>query len=373
MKIKLKSSYKFYILVLVIVIIIFTKLWINYNYSNPSSNYNPHVTTQTIIPHDVELASDYSGRVTSFKYAEIKPQINGIIIEQVYKEGQYVHKGDILFKLEKESLEAASMKAKSRLQQTEHNYQRIKKLFHEKTVSSREYEEALANFQQAEADARTASINLEYTNVTAPINGIAGKAEYTEGNLVLANSTLLTKVVQLDPCYVEFGYSDQDFLTNYLKKISSSGQINDLKIALKLDNDELYEHEGSFHFNDSVIDEQTSTIKATAIVPNPANKITPGQFAKVIIKGIKINGAIIIPDQAVMQGSQGTFVYTVNNDNKIIIKPVKLGSLIEQGRMIEHGLESGDRIVTEGMIKIYPQQVVIVDTENNQTDQTKEQ
>ena len=236
-----------------------------------------------------------------------------------------------------------------------HDY--AQKLLKEKALSPREYDEAQATYAQLKAEIDTANINLGYTKVTAPISGVTSKEGLSEGSLITADTSLLTRLTQMDPLYVNFAAPDAENMKQ--RQDVANGKLSlpgdgTLKAEIRFGDGSVYNHEGTINFTDSLIDEQTGTIRTRAIVPNPENTLLPGQFVRVIVKGFVRKNTIAIPDQAILQGPQGMFVYVVDGAGKAAIKPVTPGDLSDGMRIIESGLAVGDVVITENMIKVRP-------------------
>lgn len=319
----------------------------------------PQITVVEVKPGTIPLTYEYAGRIAGSREVEVRARVSGILLKRVYVEGQRVKEGDVLFKIDPEPLKATLAQAEAKFHQTESNWNRVALLYKEKAVSGRERDEALSIYEQAKAELRTARINLNYTTVKAPITGVTSKEALSEGSLVQANSSLLTRISQLDPTYVNFAYPDAEALR---QRHAASKKNQQLSVMLKFGDGTTYPHEGQVDFTDSIIDTDTGTVQARAVAPNPESTLMPGQFVRVMIKGIVQENALAIPDQAVMQGPQGTFVYTVNAEGKAAIAPVTLGVSTEKGRIIEKGLKPGDRVIVEGLIKVRPDQPVQIDT-----------
>ncbi len=341
----------------------------------------PEVSAIKAIYIDVPLVYEYAGRTVGSKEVEVRAQVGGILLEKAYTEGQLVKQGDILFKIDPQSYEvklvqakASREDAKAKLSSAERDWKRTLSLYEKKVISDREHDTALSAFEQARAEVaeadgavQTAQINLDYTTVRAPIGGFISQEAKSEGNLITPADQLLTRIVQFDPMYIVFAYTDSELLRQD-ELIKNQDQ---LRVKLKLGDGSYYSHEGKINFTDNIVDLKTSTVNARATIANQDAKLFPGQFVRVIVKGITRSNVIAIPDKAVMQGPQGTFVYAVDAESKASIKPIKLGLLTEKGRLVESGLQEDDTIIVEGMMKIRPNQlvqVVVPKTEVKDTD-----
>lgn len=319
------------------------------------------VSAVTVNPADTALIYEYAGRVAGSREAEIRARVSGILLQRTYTEGTAVKRGDILFRIDPAPFNAALADAQAKFTQAQREWQRSQKLYKVKALSAREYDQTQSAYQQAKAVADTARINLGYTTVRAPISGITSHESVTEGTLVAADTTLLTRVSQLDPIYIYFGSPDEEMLN--LRKRIASGTISmpasgKLRAEIHLADTSTYADLGTVDFTDSIIDPSTGTVSMRVTVPNRSNTLLPGQFVRVYLKGLVAKGAMTVPDQAIMQGPKGTFVYTIDNEHKAQVTAVELGRLNGDMRLIESGLKAGDQVITEGMIKVQPQSEV---------------
>jgi membrane fusion protein (multidrug efflux system) len=344
----------------------------------------PEVSVVEITPQDIQLEKEYAGRVAGFREVEVRARVSGILLEKKYAEGQKVNQGEVLFIIDPEpfnaSLDQAHAKlkdAQARFTQADLDWKRIAALFKEKAVSARERDDALSRFnqaragvEQAKAEVKSAKINLDYTVVKAPITGITSQEIRSEGSLIgtSPDQSLLTRITQLDPVYVNFAYPDSDMLE--LRQLSSQQDHNNQKnheatTILKFGDGSSYKHMGKVNFTDSIIDQKTGSISARAIFDNPDIQLLPGQFVRIFIKDLTRKDAITIPERAIMQSPKGPFVFKLDDKNAALIQPVTLGPLTAQGQIIESGLKKGDKVIFEGMIKVRPNQPVAVPSSNN--------
>jgi membrane fusion protein, multidrug efflux system len=351
----------------------------------------PEVSVLQMIPQDVELKQEYHGMTEGSLNVEVRAKVGGTLLERTYAEGQLVKQGDILFKIDSEPFQAALAKAEAnlknqlaRLTKAEHDWKRVSEVYKEKYANDSDRDLALSNFeqakasvQQAEAEVKAAQINLEYTAVKAPVTGLASQATKSEGNLIgtSADANLLTRIIQLDPIYVNFAYPDNERFAQ--QKLLTQGLIsmpsdNQLKANLKFEDGTPHPFQGYVSFTDNSIEQQTGAINARAIIPNPDHQVLSGQFVVVETTGIVRKNALVVPAKAIMQGPNGTFVYTVDKENKAVINPVTLGSLIDKGQIVDTGLKENDSVIVEGMIKARPGQVVGISAGEDAKDKKKE-
>lgn len=315
------------------------------------------VSTITVEQKDFPVTYEYAGRTAGSREVEIRARVSGILMKRAYTEGAAVKEGDLLFEIDSAPFNATLAQTRARFVQAANDWKRAQKLLKEKALSPREYDEAQATYAQLKAEIDTANINLGYTKVTAPISGVTSKEGLSEGSLITADTSLLTRLTQMDPLYVNFAAPDAENMKQ--RQDVANGKLSlpedgILKAEIRFGDGSVYNHEGTINFTDSLIDEQTGTIRTRAIVPNPENTLLPGQFVRVIVKGFVRKNTIAIPDKAILQGPQGMFVYVVDATGKAAIKPVTPGDLSDGMRIIESGLAVGDVVITENMIKVRP-------------------
>ncbi|UGA39811.1 efflux RND transporter periplasmic adaptor subunit [Chromobacterium haemolyticum] len=249
---------------------------------------------------------------------------------------------------------------------TKQDYDRITPLFKENAVSQKDrddavsaYEAAKASVAAAQAQVQQAKINLGYARVTAPISGMTSQETRSEGSLVstTADGSLLTKVSQLDPIYVNFSMSDNDMMN--LRKMQDSGQLKlaangHFNVQLKLTDGSTYGKSGRLNFTDSLVDASTGTIRSRATFANPDGGILPGQFVRVILQGAKRSNAIAVPQRAVLTSQQGKMVWVVGADNKVQPRPITVSQDVGLNVLVESGLKAGDKVVVDNIIKLRP-------------------
>jgi len=327
----------------------------------------------TLQPRDVPIENEYAGRTAGFREVEVRARVTGIVQKRTYVEGQRVKAGDILFNIDPAPFAVALARAQARLQdaeaqlrQAERDWTRVSALFAENAISARERDTsqstldlARANLAAASTDVEAARIDLSYTRVEAPVSGITSLEVRSEGSLVGPGTadSLLTRITQLDPLYVNFSYPDTDALRQ--RQLLASGELTmvggeRLAAELRFGDGTVYGQQGHISFTDSSIDPATGTVRARAVFPNPDASILPGQFVRIVPKGLVRQAAMVVPQAAVMQGPQGTFVYLVGDDSKAKVQPVRPGSTIGAEWLIEEGLKPGDQVIVDGVIKVRP-------------------
>ena len=330
----------------------------------PPKQTAPRVSVTTVRTQDIPLQFDYAARLAGSREVEVRARVSGILLQRAYTEGQYVKRGDVLFRIDPEPFKAALAEAKALLQQTERDYRRAVTLQRQRALSPREFDAARSLYDAAKARVRAATINLNFTTVRAPISGYTSDENISEGTLVAADTTVLTRVTQLDPIYVEFAYPDTEAMFQRQGVADGTLRLPEdklLRVEVVLSDGSIYPQEATIRFTDHIIDTTTGTVRARAVVKNTAQAIMPGQFVRARVKGLTMVQAIGIPDKATMQGPKGTYVYVVDAEGIARVRPVELGLLNSGVRIITRGLEDGDRVVVEGMIKVRPDTAVTAD------------
>lgn len=326
-----------------------------------------------IAPSDVPVSFEFVGQAAGSREVEVRARVGGILLKRAYTEGKPVKQGDLLFQIDPEPLKAALDQAQGNLQvqqaqlvRTKQDYDRITPLFKENAVSQKDrddavsaYEAAKASVAAAQAQVQQAKINLGYARVTAPISGMTSQETRSEGSLVstTADGSLLTKVSQLDPIYVNFSMSDNDMMN--LRKMQDSGQLKlaangHFNVQLKLTDGSTYGKSGRLNFTDSLVDASTGTIRSRATFANPDGGILPGQFVRVILQGAKRSNAIAVPQRAVLTSQQGKMVWVVGADNKVQPRPITVSQDVGLNVLVESGLKAGDKVVVDNIIKLRP-------------------
>lgn len=339
----------------------------------------PSVSVSVVKPEAVPLRYQYAGRIAAFREVEIRARVQGILQEKTFTEGATVKAGDVLFRIDPATYEAQLARAQAQLQEakaqverTRRDSERASTLFQRNVGTEKARDDAhsahalaLASVAGAEAQLRTAEINLGYTTITAPIGGITSLRVMPEGSLVgtSADNSLLTHITQLDPVYVNFSFTNSEaveirqLIDSGEAKISANGK---LQVAISFGDGRTYPQKGVIDFTDSNLDLKTGTLRSRAVVTNPDKQLRPGEFVRVSVEGVTRLNAIVVPQVAVMQGAQGQYVYTLDAENKASVRPVTIGREVDKGWIVEKGLKEGDRIVTEGIIKVRPGQAVTV-------------
>lgn len=341
----------------------------------------------TVTPESISLSTDLPGRTAAYRVAQVRPQVSGVLLKRTFEEGAFVEKGQQLYQIdpavyeaELASAEAEVESAKAVLRSSELRYKRFQELLEENAVSQDEFDSAEATFYQnkaavsvAEAQLKNARINLEYTKVNAPINGVIGRSNFTEGALLTASQTEpLVTINQLDPIYVDINQSSKQFMELQADIKSGRIQANDkgnAPVRLKLNGLD-YDQKGELLFSEVSVDEDTGAILLRAEFPNPDKTLYPGMFVRAEVSEGTINSAIKVPQTAVTRDPRGRpYVMLVNDDKKVEQRMITTERAVGSSWLISEGLEEGDTVITSGLQKIRPGASVTIDSSNSEQQQ----
>lgn len=327
----------------------------------------------TIEPQAVTLTTSLPGRASAFKVAEVRPQVSGIIEQQLFEGGAMVEAGQQLYQIEDStyaaelnSAEAALARAQANLNATEKRFQRFENLIQESAVSQQDFDEVEAAYLQAkaelkvaQADVARAELNIKYTQVRAPISGRIGRSLLTEGALVSnGQAQPLTTIHQLDPIYVDIVQSSDEYLQ--LQQDIRSGRIetdpdNRAEVAVLVGTDESFKMTGELLFNEVSVDPQTSAITLRAQVDNPDHRIMPGMYVNTEVTSGTLKQALLAPQAGVTRDPRGrAMVMLVNDEGKVEQRFVDVSATLGSDWIVTGGLEAGDQVIVEGLQKIGP-------------------
>lgn len=329
----------------------------------------PEVAVQTVGQEAVPLDLTYTARTVGSREVEVRARVGGILLKRRFEEGSRVREGQPMFLIDPEPIRArlASARAevavaKARLDEARRQNERVLPLFEKNAVSQSRRDEAVsafevaqANLSSAEAALRTAQLDLEYSDVRAPIAGLTSREMVSEGSLISTdqNASLLTKIVQVDPLYVEFSVPEAEasLLRNSLAPASKKAAPI---VKLLLDDGKEYPEAAKLTFIDNAVDLQSGTVRVRAVLSNPAAQLIPGQFIRARVEGVTLANVVAIPRKAVMSSAQGRFVWVVAAAEKVEMRPVQVGRSIGNNIIVTSGLAFGDRYVVEGVLKLQP-------------------
>jgi membrane fusion protein (multidrug efflux system) len=319
----------------------------------------PQVGVVTLKTQAYTLTSEVPGRTTAFRIAEVRPQVNGIILKRLFTEGADVKAGQQLYQIDPSLYQATLDSAKATYQSSNSLAGRYKQLIDEKAVSRQEYDTAVGSSREAQAAVQTAEINLRYTKVYAPISGRIGRSSVTEGALVSSAQTdAMATIQQLDPIYVDVTQSSADMLK--LRRDLESGQLqkagdNAAKVKLVLEDGSLYPVEGKLEFSEVSVDQTTGSVTLRAVFQNPDHTLLPGMFVHARLQSAVAANAILVPQQGVTRDLKGApSALVVNKDNKVEARTLVANRTVGSDWLVEKGLSAGDRVITEGLQYVKP-------------------
>ena len=332
----------------------------------------PEVGVVTVQPTSVPVTTELSGRVSAVRMAEVRARVAGILLKRNFKEGTEVSAGEVLFEIDpapllaaRDSASAAVAKAEANSKDAQAKAARLKTLIEVEAVSKQDYDSAVATSSQAEAEVlsaraalETASLNLGYTKVVAPISGRIGTAKVTEGALVGQNeATLLAVIQQLDPIYVDLTQSSAELFK--LKDERATGHMQsdslDATASLLFDNGREYREQGTMQSSEVTVDASTGSVGRRALFPNPNRDLLPGMFVRARIKeGVRSN-AFLVPQVAVSRDSQGAAtVMLAGAGNKVETRAVMTDGAVGDQWLVSTGIAAGDRVIVKGLQWVRP-------------------
>jgi membrane fusion protein (multidrug efflux system) len=345
--------------------------------SDPPKPRPPEVEVVQVEQKDVPIWKEWIGILEGLVNAQIKPQVTGYLLRQTYKDGAFVKKDQLLFEIDPRTLQAVADQAKGQLANAEgqvaiaeanqikaqNDVERYTPLAKEQAIPQQDLDNAIqanqaaksqvaaakAQVEAAKAQVASAQLNLGFTKVLSLIDGIAGIAQAQIGDLV-SPSTLLTTVSTVDPIKIYFPVSEREYL-DYVKEHPDEDKRH-LRLQLILANGSVYPHEGQTTLVDRQIDVKTGTLRVQGVFPNPGNVLRPGEYARIRTVIATRKGALVVPQKAVSELQGNYQVAVVGSDNKVQIRPVKVGERIGTDWIIAEGLKPGERVVAEGVQKV---------------------
>ena len=320
------------------------------------------VTVMAMQPQRVPMIIETVGQAEGSKEVEVRARVSGILTRQLYKEGDTVKAGATLFSIDRAPYEYALAQARAALAQDQANLEkaqreatRLKPLVEQRAISQREYDDATTTLKSSQAAVmagtaklRDAELNLSYTNVTAPITGVTGRAQYSEGSLVTAgsNSSLLTTLNITDPIWVRFAFSESE--TQQLRQAAGN-----TRVTLRLPDGSTYAATGKLNYAASTVDARTGTVPLRAVFANPKLALMPGQFVRAQVTTGE-REAFLVPQSALFQSDQGRMVFTVAKDNTVAPRPVQTDGWSDHDWVVTKGLAAGDKVIIDNLMKLRP-------------------
>jgi RND family efflux transporter MFP subunit len=343
----------------------------------------PEVEVVQVEQKDVPIFGEWIGTLDGFTNADVRAQVTGYIMRQGYQEGAFVRKGQLLFEIDPRPFQAALDQAEGQLAQakamlanaqavqgrTELDVNRYTPLAKVQAASQQDLDNAIQNnlaakatvataeaqIKTAQAAVETAKINLDFTRLTAPIEGIAGQAQLQVGALVNLSSGPVTSVSTVDPIKVYFTVGEPQYLAwrkRFPTETTRQAADKSLRLELILADGSTYAHEGTFYFADRQVNEGTGAIRLAGLFPNPQNVLRPGGYGKVRAAVRLQRDALLVPQRAVSELQGGYQVAAVDEANKVSIRPVKVGDRVGNQWIIADGLKPGERVIAEGVQKV---------------------
>ena len=342
-----------------------------------------HVDTLTISSSNIRLSTELPGRISAFKEAEVRPQVSGIIKSRLFEEGANVKAGEVLYQIEPTTYQASVKSNKAQLQKaladqnaTQKTLLRYTELLRKKLTSQQDFDDADSANQQAlaevairQAELDNANILLSYTQIKAPISGIIGISQVSEGALITAQqATKLATIIQSNQVYVDMTqssvalYAQQQEFQSGVKKNEKPPVI---PVKITLEDGSEYDQTGYLEFSDSQVDNSTGSVTLRALVSNEKHNLLPGMFVRATISAPEEKEYIVIPQSLVVRTQSGEpTAYVVNADNQVKRVDLILGHEVDGGWVVEQGLAIGDKVVMNNLSKIQSNQTVVVDSEN---------
>jgi len=329
----------------------------------------PVVSVITVEAKDVPVTYEYVAQTAGYREVEVRARVSGILVKRNFREGGAVKQGESLYTIDPEPFRVALTRAEAdlgiaeaRLAQAKREAARLRPVLESKAVSQKELDDAVSAEQIAQAEVSSARarvnearLNLAYTRVESPISGTTSRAVASEGTLVSGPGVLLTTVTQTDPMYVIFGIPDRERLA--IRRDVEAGRLKlpeggRFKASVKLADGSIYARTGVLSFTDVRVNPQTGTSEARAELPNPGGQLRAGEFVRVVLHDAVRPGAIVVPQRAVMESPKGKYVYIVDAESKSQIRPIEAGNWTGDGWIINSGIQPGDRVVVEGVVKL---------------------
>ena len=332
------------------------------------------VSVAEVLVRDVHPWDEYTGRIAAVDSVDLRPRVSGYVERVAFAEGQAVKKGDLLFVIDPRPYQAALAQAEAQLERARSDAAlaraqnaRAQALIEAQAISREDFESrkaasasGVAGVRAAEAAVAAARLNLQFTEIRAPIDGRAGRALITEGNLAQADATLLTTLVSVDPVHVYFEADEQSFLRYRLEAGDNGTQADPVRVGLA--GEEGYPHAGTVDFVDNQIDTGTGTVRVRAVLPNPDGQLAPGLFARVQLQGGAGFRAALVDDKAILTDQDRKYVYVVDDKHTAQRRDIEVAGIADGLRIVTGGLQAGDQVVVDGVQKVFFPGMPVQDT-----------
>lgn len=297
----------------------------------------------------VTLHTELPGRTVASRVAEVRPQTSGIVQKRLFEEGSVVQQGQALFQIDPASMNARLAKAQAQLQSTESLAKRYTVLREKNAISEQQYDDAISAWRNAQADVELARIDTVYAKVLSPISGRVGRSQVTEGALVgVGQAQPMATVQQINPMHVDMQQSMADIL-----RLQAANALGSSKVRLLLEDGSMYPVQGTLKFSEVNVDESTGSVTLRATFANPDGLLRPGMFVRAQLQADSKDDALLVPQQAVWRNTQGkAMVWVVGEDSIAKPRPVNAVRTVGNTWLVEGGLQSGERVITEGLQKL---------------------
>jgi membrane fusion protein (multidrug efflux system) len=329
------------------------------------------VTVMTVVERDTPVSFEYVGQTQSSHQVQIRARVNGFLDRRVYTEGAMVKAGEVMFQQDKKPFQAQLDIAQgglaeqlARLQTANDNLAQVKPLAALNALSVKDLDDAVgqqqaaaAAVQSARANVVQAQLNLGYTTITTPVTGLSSFARVQDGAYVNAENSLLTYVEQIDPMWVNFTLSENDLLAlraEQAKGVLKLPRKEEFTVELVLADGSIFPQKGRITFENASFNQQTGTFLLRATLPNPSGLLRPGQFVRVRVSGAVRVNAIMVPQQAVLQGAKGHFVVVIDKESRAEIRGVQVAQWFGDEWFISAGLKPGDVVAIDGVVRLSP-------------------
>ena len=341
--------------------------------NKPAAETRPaaNVDVINVALRDVPVVFEYVGQTESSQQVEIRARVNGFLEKRVYTEGSLVHAGDVMFVMDRKPFEAALDAAqaelaqqKARLVTAQANLNRVRPLAAKNALSQKDLDDSIGQEQAAaaavegaRANVISATLNLGYTTIVAPVTGLSSFAKKQNGSYIDATNSLLTYVAKLDPMWINFSLSENEMLD--LRTQTQNGTlklppVGKLEAVIVLADGSIYPERGHIAFTDASLSSETGTYLIRAAMPNPTGSLRPGQFVRIKLLGAQRTSAVAVPQAAVQQGPRGAYVWTVDKDGKAQQRVVETGEWNGNDWVIKSGLHPGDHVVIDNTLRLMP-------------------
>jgi len=338
----------------------------------PPGGFPPAVVAiQEVKPVTAPVEFEFPAQLAGSREVEVRARVTGVLQKRNFEEGATVRAGQSLFLIDPAPFAVALARAEAELAgaaaslaQAARNVKRYKPLYETRAASQKDYDDAVsaeevaaANVKSAQARLEEARLNLSYTRVESPVSGVTSRALKSEGSLVSGPDVLLTTVTQTDPMYANFGLSESEQAR--FKRDAAAGTLivpkdGRFEVAVRFEDGTIYARPGRLGYSDVRVSATTGTSDARAELPNASGDLRPGQFVRVILRGATRPAAITVPQRAVLEGPQGKMVYVLGPDGKALPRPVVVGEWSGADWVITSGLAAGDKVIVEGLMKVFP-------------------